>query len=1073
MNYLSRMILVILPMFFIAEGITVAKQNDKAELYSDIQFEHLSIEHGLSQINVHSILQDSKGFLWFGTEDGLNRYDGYNFIIYRNEINDPTTISDNFIWTITEDKLGSIWIGTNSGGLYKYSYATDNFERFVYDSSNINSLSGNNVRTLFTDSTGIIWIGTNSNSLCRLDPKTGTIDRIKLPGVRNYGVSVSIRALTEDNDGNIWIGTEGDGLIRYSKSSMSAEVFYSFRGIDRTINLRSVWSFYLQDNTLWIGTNGDGLVEYQLNTGRAVSYKSGPGNSIVDNIVTSIFSDKFNNLWISTENGLSIYNRMSGYFINHVNDPYNIKSLSSNIIRCAYLDRSNLIWLGTFGGGINKVNLNRKFKLYLHNPSNKNSISHNIIRAIYEDSNFNIWIGTLGNGLNKLSRDKSSFEHFTTEDRGSKISGNIITSILEDKNKYLWIGTWGGGLNKIRFKTNQSSGDTYISDISYFTEESIESRRLSSNIVQALFQDSKNNIWIGTEEGLDLYLTGSKSIISLNHDPEKQNSISDNRIQSNCIIEDREGNIWVGTWRGLNKLTLRSSEDNRIKDNIEITRYIHSSQNLNTMSDNRVVALYEDTLNENDNTVIWIGTVGGGLNKLVITNEDANASEDYIFKRYTEDDGLPNNVVYGILGDENSNIWLSTNNGLSEFDPETEKFRNYDIRDGLQSNQFSWGAYYKAHDGELYFGGINGLNSFYPDELIKNSNVPPVYITSCTIINTEDKENQNPVSYNTFSAPKVFELPYSTYSVNFEFAAMDFTTPDKNQYEYLLEGFDKGWVKPVAKNSVTYSSLQDGDYIFRVRGSNNDAVWNNVGASLRFIILTPFWKTWWFYSLLFAAIIVIITYLIIVQIRNILAVERLRTKLAADLHDNIGSSLTEISILSEVISTRLQDADNDVKKNLRRISDKSRNLIDKMSDIVWLVNPKRDSLYDLILRLQDTYSELLADTNISLRSDNLKALEKVSLNMEDRQHLFLIFKEAINNSITHANCTEISLNASVHGKKLIMILNDDGSGFDMDEESLGNGLSNMKNRAETIGGKLYINSAADNGTEIKYIGYIN
>lgn len=1069
MKGFSIPLLLVLLVFYLLPG-TYAQNSVSSGHYEDLQFEHLSIEHGLSQINVHSILQDTKGFLWFGTEDGLNRYDGYNFVIYRNELNDPTTISDNFIWSLAEDSNGNIWIGTNSGGLYRYSYETDSFNRFVYDSANVNTISENNIRALYFDDANVLWIGTNSKGLSKYSISDDKIFRVELTVDEGIPSSLSIRDITEDNSGNLWIATEGRGLIKYNKSTKKSYSIDSFK-IDRDIiEADNIWTLLYKENILWIGTYGEGMLKYNLETDDVDLYKSGTSGSIVDNNITSIVEDRYDNLWISTENGLSIYNTLMNTFVNYKNDPYNIKSLSSNIIRCSYIDNTNLIWLGTFGGGINKVNLNRKFKLYLHNPSNKNSISHNIIRAIYEDSQKNIWIGTLGNGLNKLSSDKEQFEHFTSSDQGLSISGNIITSILEDDQKFMWVGTWGGGLNRIKFKTSNVTDQTYITTIKYFTSESSSNPKLSSSIVQALFQDSKNNIWIGTEEGLDLYQKKQNRITSFKHNPLDNNSISDNRIQSNCIIEDRHGNIWVGTWNGLNKLTFNSGSSNLI----DISRFSHSTQNLNTLSDNRVVALYEDKLNEKTNSLIWIGTVGGGLNKLMITyNDDATMISSVEFKRYTEDDGLPNNVVYGILGDDDGNIWLSTNNGISEFNPETEQFTNYDIRDGLQSNQFSWGAYYKSHDGELYFGGINGLNSFYPGELVKNSSIPPVFITNCTVINSEDNETKNAITFNSFSSTKLFELPYSTYTVNFEFAAMDFTTPDKNQYEYFLEGFDKGWVKPVAKNSVTYSSLQDGDYIFRVRGSNNDGVWNDEGASLSFVIKTPFWKTWWFFAIILIILIVFIAYLIIVQIKNILAVERLRTKLAADLHDNIGSSLTEISILSEVISTKLFDADKDVKKNLKRISDKSRNLIDKMSDIVWLVNPKRDSLYDLILRLQDTYSELLADTNISLKSENLKALEKVSLNMEDRQHLFLIFKEAINNSITHAKCTEISLNAKVNGKRLEMVLKDNGTGFNDKKQSSGNGLENMANRAETIRGKLYISSSTDNGTEIKYIGHIN
>jgi signal transduction histidine kinase len=326
---------------------------------------------------------------------------------------------------------------------------------------------------------------------------------------------------------------------------------------------------------------------------------------------------------------------------------------------------------------------------------------------------------------------------------------------------------------------------------------------------------------------------------------------------------------------------------------------------------------------------------------------------------------------------------------------------------------------------------------------------------------------------NPFNKINSSLFPYDNYSLSIEFAALDFTTPERNQYEYMLEGYDKDWIRTNIPK-VSYASIADGEYTFKVRGSNNDEVWNEVGSTYTFQVSTPFWKSVWFISLIILILIGFVFYLIATQIKNMLAVERLRTKLAADLHDNIGSSLTEISILSEVIGTRLKDSDEDIKRNLSKISEKSRGLIDKMSDIVWLVNPKRDSLYDLILRLQDTYSELLADTNISLRSENLKALANISLKMEDRQHLFLIFKEAINNSITHGKCTDIFLNAKVSGRKIEMILEDNGTGFSGDTRYFRKWFELIcKRSGKIIGGKLFIDSEVDKGTTVRYIGNIN
>lgn len=1061
-------ILIVCSFIFVSaltSNIIFAKSSSSSDYYSDIKFERISIEHGLSQITVQAILQDSKGFLWFGTEDGLNRYDGYNFITYRTDDNDSASISDNFIWSIAEDNEGNIWIGTNGGGLNKYNYATNSFTRFVHDPQNPNSISENNVRKLFVDDEGFLWLGTNSSGLSRYEIKNNEFINYSADGGKNSLSSNNIRFISQDDDHNLWIATEGGGLNKYSKKENKFTEYKSFLINNSIVQTPIVWSLLNNGDFVWIGTYEKGVIKFNRKNGKAEKYYSSKGkNSIVNNNVTYLVRDASDLLWICTEGGLSILDEKLNKFYNYQHNLSDIKSVSNNIIRCAYKDKSNLIWLGTFGGGIDKINLNKKFKLYTHDPSNNKSVNHNMIRAIYQDSRGDIWVGTLGNGLNLLNREINEFEHFTVNNTSKSISNNIITSIWEDKEKYIWVGTWGGGLNKIKFGV-KANKEHYIKSISYYLNNPDNDYSISSNIVQAIFQDSRGNLWVGTESGLDKYVKKNRRFIRYNSQPDNPNSLSDNRVQSKCIIQDKAGNIWVGTWRGLNKLSFKSSNE---KTGPLFERFLHDPQSSNSLSDNRVVSLYEDEARSTvDTVVLWIGTVGGGLNKLEIFNSKSELLE-YRFSHYTEKDGLPNNVVYGILGDNDKNIWLSTNNGIAKFNPETEVVRNYDISDGLQSNQFFWGAYHKTFDGELFFGGINGLNSFYPSELKENTYIPPVYITSCEIFNSNNVEH----SLNSYSNENNISLGYDSYTLNFEFAALDFTTPEKNQYEYTLEGYDEEWISTVGKNTATYSNISDGDYIFKVRGSNNDKIWNQNGASIQIKVLTPFWKTWAFVAVVFLTMLGIVVYFVTAQIKNMLAVERLRTKLAADLHDNIGSSLTEISILSEVISARLNLAEKDVQKSLNKISTKSRDLIDKMSDIVWLVNPKRDSLYDLILRLQDTYSELLAETNISFRSDNLKALENISLQMEHRQHLFLIFKEGLNNCITHSNCTEIYLNAKVIGRKLEMKLSDNGNGFEKVNGS-GNGLGNMENRAELIGGKLYINSSLGKGTTVKYIGSIS
>ena len=535
-----------------------------------------------------------------------------------------------------------------------------------------------------------------------------------------------------------------------------------------------------------------------------------------------------------------------------------------------------------------------------------------------------------------------------------------------------------------------------------------------------------------------------------------------------CIIEDKDGDLWIGTWGGLSRLTKENRElalTNPSSIKFICYRYIEGPSRIKGLSDDRIVSAYEDGAGN-----LWFGTYGGGLNKLPYMEKN---SANLRFENYNLDDGLASNIIYAVQGDKNDNIWLSTDNGLTLLDPKRNIVRNYNVQDGLQGNQFFWGASFKGTDGELFFGGTNGFNSFHPEELKINAHVPPVFITNFQIFNKSVSANdQRSPLKKSIESTKEIELSYSQNVFSFEFTALDFTAPNKNRYKYFLEGFDKSWIQSGNRRFVTYTNLDPGEYTFKAAGSNNDGIWNEAGASIKIKILPPFWRTWWFVLLGSILLISLVSYIIGSRVRNLLAMERLRSKLAADLHDNIGSGLTEISILSEVISKKINPAESGVKKSLKMISDTSRSLIDGMSDIVWLVNPKRDSLYDLILRLRDTYSELFSYTDISFRSENIKALEKVSLSMEHRQHLYLIFKEAINNSINHSGCREITLDASVKGKKLEMVLKDNGKGFCFDEVSNGNGLNNIKERAKMIGGKLTIDSKEGEGTMVKFEGAI-
>jgi ligand-binding sensor domain-containing protein/two-component sensor histidine kinase len=1038
------------------------------ELYpqlTDINFEHILSDKGLSQNTIHCILQDSKGFLWFATEDGLDKYDGYNFIIYKNNPADKYSISDNFIWTIYEDKSGILWIGTNSGGLNKFDRETEKFTNYTFDPSNSNSISSNYIRSILEDSFDNLWVGTEGGGLNKFERDKNKFVKYFHNSSNPLSISSNVViSIYQDKSGSLWIGTDA-GLDKFDVKTGNA-VDYNYNSENPYSISNNVIFFIDEDNSnrLWIGTsNGLNLFDKQKKKFNRYFSNADISSNLDNGRINSMLEDKTGILWVATGGGLYQFNLIKKKFINLSQVTPRSTGLSNTNILCLYEDNSGIIWVGTAEGGIIKFDRERmKFKHYIHDPINKNSLSYNTVRSIYQDKSDLLWIGTLGGGLNKFDEKNLNFTHFLhSVNNPFSLSNNSVTAIFRDNRGVLWVGTWGGGLNKL---VSPGYGSASSAKFISYVHNSSNPLSLSSDIIQAIYEDSKGRFWIGTGIGLDILDRKTRKFYNYIYNPNESSGISDNQIQS-CIKEDRSGNLWVGTWNGLNKLNLSKISEKPPYGKLAFNHYFHVADNQYSLSDNRVISIYEDK----DGT-LWFGTYGGGLNELTSDQQELREGKAR-FLNYSVKDGLASNIIYSILGDDEGNLWLSTDNGLSKFNPYTKTFMNYFESDGLQGNQFYWGARFKGHNGELFLGGTNGVTAFYPSNLRDNLHKPPIVITGFQVFN-------KPVAISTGSSPliksitetKEITLSYSQNVFSFEFAALDYTAPGKNRYAYMMEGFDKDWIQSGNRRFVTYTNLDPGNYTFKVRGSNNDGIWNDKGASIQITILPPFWRTWWFVILAVLSIGGIIASIIIYRVKHLLDIERFRIKLAADLHDNIGSSLTEISILSEVISAKLDSVGEDVKKSLRMISDSSRNLIDNMSDIVWLVNPKRDSLYDLILRLRDTYTELSSYASISFRSENLKALEKVTLSMEHRQHLYLIFKEGINNCITHSGCTEMTLDASVKGKRLEMILKDNGKGFNTGSKSGGNGLENIQRRAKAIGGNISIYSKEGEGTTLQFSG---
>ncbi len=1045
---------------------------------SSYTFKRLGLEDGLSQSTIHSIIQDNEGYMWFGTANGLNKYDGYSFKIFTNNPYDTASISDNSITSLFEDKEGKLWIGTIKGILNRYSRSRNSFTRFntrniqgpityreneYYEYPIIFSRNDNNsITSIAEDNNNNLWMGTWGKGILIFNKKTKTISQYyhksEAPNSLSYN---RIMRILIDKEGNIWIGTFGGGLNKVvyknnsttkDKSTQLSFIHYKNDFLNKySLSDNKITSLF-EDNegNIWIGTYNGGLNELPVNeksfTPRDVKFKIYKKNKskradIGSNSIMAILEDKQNCLWLGTfGNGLIKFNKIENSFTHFEHNPLNPNSLSGNDVISLCEDSSGIIWAGThLGEGITKLEMSKvKFGQIRNDPANSNSLSDDVVWAIYQDTHKNLWIGTYRGGLNKYDIKNNRFTHFFHNPTNRlSISDNHVRAIAEDKFGNFWIGTYSGGLDRFNTLTGKFTS---------FKHDPNVPSSIGANQVQDIFIDSSSNVWLATfTGGINRFkITNPESSeIKFDHfvnNPSDTCSLCDNRVYT--LYEDREGILWIGTFGG--------GLDKYIKKTNSFIHYKNDPKDNYSLSDDRVLSIFEDS-----NGTMWIGTYGGGLNKF-----DRKTGKFY---RYKKKNGLNCDVVYGILEDNNNNLWLSSDNGIYRFNIVNGFITHYDLQDGLQSIEFSGGAYFKSKDGEMFFGGINGLNYFYPDSVKNNSFIPQVVITSIKVFN-------QPLT----GEKKKIILPYDKNFISFEFAALDYTNPEDNHYAYKLEGLEKDWQYIDANLRIAnYTNLSPGQYTFIVKGSNSDKIWNSKGTSVLITILPPYWKTWWFISLCILAGGLIIYYFSTVRIKNLLAIERLKTKLAADLHDNIGSGLTEISILSELAEKKSNGKFEKNHDDLKKISEKARQLVDSMSDIVWVVNPKKDTLYDLIARLKDSYSDFLESIGIRLKTSNLEKLENIKLPMDFKQNLYLIFKEGINNSIKHSKCKNIILATDIEGDKIEIKLQDDGVGFDIMAESMGNGIFNMRNRAELIGGTIKWEKNIEGGTTVLFSGKVN
>lgn len=803
----SQIFLFFLIIILLSSAFLQAQENN-------LIFKHITLDDGLSHSKVNCIFQDNQGFMWFGTNNGLNKYDGIKITVYQWDVNDTTTISADLIRDIIQDRKNRMWICTEAGGLNMYDRDKDQFISYTSDSSSAIRITDNDINSIAEDHDGNLWLGTMAEiTLLNLE-KQITKTWLIYPDNETNSYWNLVNDICIDSDNVLWIGTFGGGLTSFNLRTHTFEHFRHNSEDPNSLSDNDVRTIYEDAiGNLWIGTYEGGLNLFDKTSKQFTSFYPDENNP-ESKTIRVILDDGDGNLWLGTRNGLYNFNPMTHQFIHYYNDSHNPYSLCQNIILTLLNDSKGDLWVGTRGG---ISYLNASISAFIHfraDDNNRRCLNHKVVYSILEDSAGDLWFGTEEGGLNYLDRSTGLFTYYVHHPQNSNcIASNNIKALLEDRDGKIWIGTYQGGISILNRKTNQ---------FTHYSHNPSDSTSICSNDINAIYEDRDGDIWVGTAyNGLDLYDKSTGRFTHFNIDE----SIDGSQF-INTIIQDRYGFIWIGATESLVYRIDKSAN--------EIT-YYHLPTSLRGIG---VVTILESRQGN-----LWLGTLGGGLYFFNRSDES--------FTTYTKNTNLPSNIILGIL-DDDGHLWLGTSNGLSRFNPETGVIKNFYRENGLLSNQFTT-ACLKTRNSQLFFGGINGVTAFDPHTIHENSYVPPVVITDFLIFNKSVQINgENNILQRHISQTTQLTLSYKHSVFSFEFAALNYAISEQNQYAFMMEGFETEWNFVGNRNYATYTNLNPGDYTFKVKAANNDGLWNEIGASIKITITPPFWKTLWFKLILIA-----------------------------------------------------------------------------------------------------------------------------------------------------------------------------------------------------------------------------
>lgn len=914
------------------------------------------VDQRLVKQNIETITQDKIGFLWFGSGNGLLRYDGHDIKIFRHEINNPKSLKNNRIRSIFSDSEGNLWATTQGGGLSLFVPETESFINFAPEESPNADVESNNLDfwSISEGKNHNLWLSSFSGGgFYRFNKKTKVFTKYVTPmaGVKHYSETSTV---IQTNDFNLWVGTDESGIAVLDTLGNTINRF-TYNPTDSHSLLSNSIKTLFEDSKgrVWVGTRGGGLLLYVKENQSFIRPNALKQSTVaVFNDIFNIIEDEASNLWIATDNGLVIYNPNQDKILKHFfHEPFNEKSLATDRVRSIYKDISGIIWVGNDGGGVHQLIKKKKFYHVSVDPKNPQKLNTNIIRSFLQVNETTLWVGTQGGGINEFDLTTGKVKQVYQLDFSNpfSISENEVTTMLKDPKGGIWLGTWGGGLNYYNLDTKRFFAYRYDQNNPF---------SLSDDRVQSIYIDKSGTFWVGTENGLNIFYPETGKFQRIQHNPDNTNSLSGNSIQSLAFIEDANNQYWIGTWQGLNLYDRKTNS---------FTRFQHENDNPKSITSDHIISLYDDGKGS-----LWIGTFSGGLNRL-----DKKTME---FEVFSESDGLPNNVVFGILPGIGNSLWLSTNNGLSLFDISTKQFKNFSYDDGLQGNEFWWGAAYKAPDGRLFFGGTNGFTMFYPSDITVSNYIPPIIISSFTVFDTP---------YSIFGKYQI-ELDYESNYLTISFAALDYTNTQKNQYAYQMEGVDKSWIYSGNRNLVSYAFLNHGEYTFKVIGSNSNGVWNRTGASIKITIHPPFWKETWF-----------LTGILLLIMGFIAGIFRFRTNQIKKQNKKLEALVNERTYELALRQAEVLKRNNDLRKQAEQLQHQNEE-IERQRDTILENSKQLESINEELLDLNKEKNYLMSIVAHDLRNPlaTVKSFVDIlqdspDLEVDEKKHILQIIDNSI------------------------------------------------------------------------------